>query len=396
MNRFNPEDLTHADLVVGIQTKNHVDTLPQVVGAIAKGLQNYFPDFISAIINIDGSLQDETRTAFLSTGTAVPKIYFSCPDNMIGRGKQIYLLLKEMLRLNARATVVIDLNSASITPEWVRELATPILYGYDFVTPVYSSLEPDDSVGSNVCYPLIYGLLGKDIRNPSSGDIALSADLAEYCLSQTWSDAAQNHGVDIFMTLQAVLGKFECCQVALGSKLAKSPKENFSMRHSQIVEVLFQTLLANKNSWLAPVDVKDFRLFGEMKTDLMKSAVHLNDMASTAIKEFQQNRHLLESVLDQNLFARLREMYDCRSVIIDSQMWMQILYESLYHYDKTDLGCQLIKSLEALYIGRLITLLQESAETEGVLEKLIKKQAECFYKFRNLLTQKYEYQLAVA
>lgn len=395
MNRFNP-DLTHADLIVGIKTQNGGDALQNVIEEVAKGLQIYFPDFIAAIVIIDDAERKEKPSALSNNADSVPTVHISSTDKLMGRGKQTYVLLNEMLRLSAHAAVIIDSNSVSITPEWVRELATPILYGYDFVTPVYASIEPEDSIGSNVCYPLIYGLLGKDIRYPCSGDIALSADFAEYCLSQIWNDAVQSRGVDIFLTLNAVLGKFECCQVALGSKLTKCTKENFGQRNSEVVKVLFETLLANKDGWLAPVDVKNFRLFGEIKSQQMKRAFHINGMAAVALNEFQKNRDRLESIIDQKLFARLCEMYDCRTVSIDSHMWMQILYESLYHYDKTDLGCELIKSLEALYIGRLITLLQESSEAEGLLEKLIKKQAECFYKFRNLLTQKYEYTLAVA
>lgn len=394
MNKFYSEPLTQADLIVGVFTKNQTDTLPFVLSEIAKGLQNYFPDFISAIVHIDSNPQEETRAAFLNS-TGIPKILISTQEKL-GRGEQVFLLFKEMQRLRAQAAVIVDSSSGGVTPEWLRELATPILYGYDFVSPIYSRVEPEDNIGSNICYPLIYGLLGKDIRYPIGGDVAVSLELAQYYLSQNWTAAVKNHGVDIFMTLHALLGKFESCQAALGAKLKHSAQDHVSLRFQQTVEVLFEELLANKDHWLPPTDVKDFRIFGELKFEDYRNSFHVNGFANEAINQFNYSRDMLATVFNQNLFASLCKMYDQQLLAIDSHLWVQILYEALYQYDKTHLGGRLIKGLEALYFGRLLTLLKELQQEEGVLEKVLKKQAESFYKFRNLLTQKYEYQLAVA
>lgn len=392
MYRFNPTGLINADLIVGIPSERETKTLPNIITQISKGLRDHFPDFISTIVKIESPSQNGRPNLQIADGVPVITIF---KPVLAGRGQAIYFLLEEMVRLNARAAVVIDPSHSSITPEWIRDLAAPILYGYDFVAPLYSSSDGDENLGSHICYPLIYGLLGKRIRYPLGGEIAISSELAQYYLSLNWSDAAQKDGVDIFMTLHALLGKFECCQTALGPKYKKYFVTNLT-RFSQVVSVLFEELLAHKERWLLPVDVNDFRMFGESPSENFVSALHVNGRAETALREFRRSRPFLKTALSPALMSALYEMYDRRSVAIDSQMWMQILYEIFYHYEKAEMKDELIKGLESLYSGRLMTLLKESAGVEGVLEKLIKKQAECFYKFRTLLTQKYEYELAAA
>jgi hypothetical protein len=393
-NRFSSENVRHAEIIVGIIGEPQTESHSVVVSEIAKGLRNYFPDFISTIVNIDSGAGNESRASFLDSADSVPKIWISMPSGARGRGNQMNLLLKEVERLKAHALVIVDSGSTSITPEWIRELATPILYGYDFVTPVYSRIEPEDSIGSNVCYPIIYGLLGKDVRYPTSGNMAISSELAQHCLLQQWSEPVMNSGVDIFMTMNALLGRFECCQVALGPKFQKTVKEDSNARFDQVVAVFFEQLLTNKDHWLSPVDVSNFRVFGEHVPD-PKSSPQRNELASEAFSKFNRCREALASAINPKLFADLCRMYDQRSVTIDSRTWVQVLYEVLYQYDKSDVGEGLIKGLESLYMGRLSTLLKES-QAEGILEKVIRRQAQCFFKFRNMLTQKYEYKLAVA
>ncbi len=392
MYRFNPAGLINADLIVGIPPQREAKILPEIISQISKGLRDHFPDFIAAIVKIESPSQNGRPN--LQTADGVPVITISKPA-LAGRGQAIYFLLQEMVRLNARAAVVIDPNHASVTPEWIRDLAAPILYGYDFVAPLYSRIDGDENLGSHICYPFIYGLLGKRIRYPIGGEMAISSELAQYYLSLNWSAAAQQDGVDIFMTLHALLGNFECCQTALGPKHKKYSAEHFNL-FKQVVSVLFDELLAHKARWLSPVDVNEFKIFGESPSRNFASALHVNGRAEAALREFHRSRPFLKTALSPELMPALCEMYDRQSVAIDSQMWMQILYEIFYHYEKIESKDELIKGLESLYTGRLMTLLKESAEAEGVLEKLIKNQAECFYKFRSRLTEKFEYELAAA
>ncbi len=398
MKPLNPDSITHADLIVAIPSYNQTAAIPFVVKQTVKGLREYFPDFVSVIINLDDHSRDDTKTAFLAAQSEVPKMYISTTPDARGKGRSLNRLFQEMLILNARAAVVVNADLASLTPEWIQELATPILFGYDYATPNYSRVESENSVGSIICHPLIYGLLGMNIRNPLSGEVAISNYLAQHYLQQTWTPAAYDSGIDMFMTAHAILGGYECCQVALGSRRQTSRPAEPAPLLGQTVEILFQTLLAQKDNWLCPVALKPLRTFGEGKIERTKNMnLDWRKVAAGARREFRANSELLSEILTSELFNKLTEKYERHNLTLETELWMNVLYEILFAYDKREQNPQILEALKPFYWGRMQTLANQASKRERVdLEDLIKTQAECFYQNRQILTKKYEYQRAVA
>ena len=64
-------------IVVGIPSYNEADTISFVAEVIGKGLEEYFPDKRSIIINVDNNSPDNTREAFLGAKTRVEKHYIT-------------------------------------------------------------------------------------------------------------------------------------------------------------------------------------------------------------------------------------------------------------------------------------------------------------------------------
>jgi glycosyltransferase involved in cell wall biosynthesis len=398
MNLLNPDSITHADLIVAIPSYNQAAAIPIVVKQTVKGLREYFPDFVSVIINLDDHSEDDTKRAFLAAQSDVPKIYLSTTPGARGRGRGLYSLFQEMLALNARAAVVVSADLTSLTPEWIRELAAPILFGYDYATPSYSHSETDNSIGSIICRPLIYGLLGMDIRFPIAGEIAISNNLAQYYLQQPWAPAAYDSGIDIFMTAHALLGGYECCQVALGAKSEKAQRTEPTSLLRQTLEILFPTLLANKDKWLCPVSLKPLRTFGEEKIGRTKNlTMYWRGVEASARREFQANRVFLSEILTSELFAKLTDKFERQQLTLETDLWMNVLYEILFVYDKREQNPKILETLKPFYWGRVLTLVNQ-AEKRGHkdFEDMFKTQAECFYHNRQVLTKKYEYKRAVA
>ncbi|MFQ5603414.1 MAG: glycosyltransferase [bacterium] len=398
MIKLNPDNVTRADLVVGIPSYNEADNIAFVVKQIIEGLHNYFPDFTSVIINVDNNSPDDTKSAFLNAPNGVPKMYISTPEGVKGKGNNFYNLFQEMLQLNSKAAVVVDADLQSITPEWIKELASPILNGYDYVTPLYSRNEYDGTITNNICYPVIMGLLGKDIRQPIGGDFAFSQNLAQYYLQQKWTKTTRQYGIDIFMTLNAVLGGFECCQVALGAKVHKPSAPKLGPMFTQVVDTLFQTILAQKDKWLGQVTLKKYPLFGEKELEKPQGlGVDYKGMKETALYEFKINRDILEAALNPAIFDKITKMYADRKINIGVDLWTKIVYNLIYTYDTTDLNSHLIEAMKSLYFGRVVSFIKQTLEKDHITsEQMIQNQAKHFYKYRNLLAQNYEYHRAVA
>lgn len=398
MYKLNPEQVTRSDLVVGIPSYNEADNIAFVVKQSIEGIRKYLPDFTAVIVNVDNNSPDDTKSAFMRAPHGVPKIYISTEPGIKGKGNNLYNLFTEMIRLNARAAVVVDADLRSITPEWIRDLAAPILNGYDYVTPLYSRNEYEGTITNNICYPLVYGLLGRDIRHPIGGDAAFSIDLAKYYLNQPWSKTTRQYGIDIFMTLHAILAGFECCQVGLGAKTHKPSEPKFGPMFSQVVGTLFQTLLDNKDRWLAPVALETVPFFGNASLEKPQNlSIDYKGMKSTATYEFEINREILQNALTEPLFNKFSRMFEHRRINIGTDLWTRTLYNLLYAYDTTDLNSHLIEAMKALYFGRVVSFIKQTLEKDHrQSESMIRNQAKHFFKCRSLFTRQYEYKRAVA
>ncbi len=392
MEKINPYNVETADLIVGIPSYNEADNIANVVEKSNEGLRKYYPEFRSVIINVDNNSPDDTRRVFLNSVNTVPKIYISTPPGVKGKGNNFFNLFQTAVQLNARAIVVVDADLMSITPEWIRDLAYPILNeDYDFVTPLYSRNEYDGTITNNICYPLIYGLLGKDIRQPIGGDFAVSARLARYYLKQPWHKTTRQYGVDIFMTLHALLGDFKICQVGLGAKIHKPSAPKLGPMFTQVVGTLFETLLANKSKWEKTTTVQEIPLLGKRVLDKPQAlSIDYKSMKATARYEFNINREVLSRALSPELFERFAQMYDSGKINIGMNLWTKAVYDLLYAYDTTDANSYLIEAMKSLYFGRVVSYIKQTLDLDHQeSEELIRKQARHFFKMRNYFLNKY-------
>jgi dienelactone hydrolase len=104
---------------------------------------------------------------------------------------------------------------------------------------------------------LIYGIFGRNIRQPIGGDFALSARLARHIVSVPWHRTTNEYGVDIFMTMQALLGDFKIGQVGLGSKVHKPSAPKLGPMFLQVVSTALLTVAGNFQKWKSVTDVED-------------------------------------------------------------------------------------------------------------------------------------------
>ena len=154
----NPSNVSQADIVVGLASYNEADSISYPTQQSGLGLKKYYPDKTSAIVNCDNHSPDGTELAFLGTETEVPKIYITTPPDTPGKGYNFENMFRKIIELDAKVLVCLDADLTSVTPEWVKYFADPILAGHDMVNPIYSRHKYDGTITNNICYPLVYGL----------------------------------------------------------------------------------------------------------------------------------------------------------------------------------------------------------------------------------------------
>lgn len=390
--KVNPKSIRKTDLIIGIPSYNEADNIAFVSQICDEGLLQYFPKYKSVIINVDNNSPDDTQSAFLNTKTKTPKIYISTPSGIKGKGNNFYNLFCEAQNLDAKAIVVVDADLRSITPEWIRDLALPILENkFDFVTPLYSRNEYDGTITNMICYPLLYGLLGKDIRQPIGGEFAFSDKYVDFVLKQSWHETTRQYGIDIFMTLNAILGDFKTCKVGLGAKIHKPSAPKLGPMFTQVVDTLFKTLISNKSQWESIRGIEELPSYGKVEFSQPQSlSVDYKEMKATAQCGFNINQEILFNALDPSVYEKLSQMYKKGKINISVGLWSQVVYDCLHAYSLNGKDSNLIEALKPLYFGRVISFIRQTLDMDYISsENEIQRQARYFYKNRNRLIRKY-------
>jgi glucosylglycerate synthase len=374
------------ELIVGIPSYMEADTIGYVTRQVDQGIRRYFPGFKAAIINVDNNSEDDTRSAFLSTETATPKEYMSTPRGVKGKGNNLMNLFKAVQSHagTLKAVVVLDADLRSVTPEWIRHFTEPILKGYDYALPRYSRHQFDGTITNHICYPLLYGLMGEDVRQPIGGDFAFSPRLARYWLEQKWLPTTRLYGIDIFMTLNAIIGRFKICEVGLGAKIHKASAPKLGPMFTQVVTTFFEKILSKKADWIGmPEDnPKPKPLFGIQKLDPPQElAIDIRDLKDKLRNEFLSREKLLKKYLSPYLYLNIRHMIERDHYDMDTLMWTQSVYQILYTFDTGTPGMKkdIIEALKPLYFARSVTFDYETWKYRiDFAEELILHQAMAF------------------
>ena len=289
--------------------------------------------------------------------------------------------------------VVVDADLKSITDEWVKSLAEPILRGYDMATPLYSRHKYDGTITNNIVYPLIVGLLSKNVRQPIGGDFSFSSHLAEYWLKQEWNETIRQFGIDIFMTTHALLGGFQVCSACLGAKIhkVKDPSESLGPMFKQVIGTLFNILNSYKDSLSSNSpsnnasnnSIEELKVFG---CNEMQEPPSISINTENLRKAFNEGRvkklHLWKKYLSEET---LNEFKNIKLEIeeIKPKLWAKTLYDLLVAYPNAGNKEELLEAIQPLYFGRVYSFAKHSAGmSHAEAEAEIQEQAKAFHKLR--------------
>lgn len=349
------------NIVVGIPSYNESDTISYVTKTVGEGLEEYFPDKKSIIVNVDNNSPDNTKEAFLDTKTRIEKKYISTAHGIRGKGNNILNLFNFAKQVGAEVIIVVDADLKSITKEWIEYLGKPVNDGYDYVTPLYSRHQFDGTITNHLCYPIMFGLFAVDIRQPIGGEFAFSSKFMKYLLKQPWTESTGQYGIDIFMSLNAVLGGFKICQSGLGTKVHKASAPKLGVMFEQVIETLLTTLVQNKNVWMirnnGDIFVPD--TFGlKVLTEPQELEIDILDLKEKCKMEYSKYQTDIKELIEPYAFSRIHEMFEMETFDLTILLWTQIFYSLIYRYDisKNEEGRKkIINALKPLYFARSLS-----------------------------------------
>lgn len=381
----NPKKIKTAEIIVGIPSYNEAKTIGFVVEQASLGLEKYFPEKKSVIINVDNNSTDKTKEAFFSAKGNIPRIYISTLKDIKGKGRNFYNLFLMVQKLNTKTGLVVDADLKSIQPEWIKKMANPIFDGYDFITPYYARCRADATITNQIVYPLIYGLLGWDVRQPIGGDFAFSREMVDIWLKQDWSETTYQFGIDIFMTLTAFFDKAKTGQVNLDTKVHRLSSPNLGSMFFQVAGTLFEILKKNLSQIKEINQIEKVVILGDKELPFFANNKPDEQLfREIFLANFDSCLKSNEKILSQSVMEKLNEVCQQEQGDIDLNLWTKIVYECLTRYVKGDDKQSIIELLGFLYFGRVATFFRQTVDlTPKEVEQEVIKQAQYFFEHRD-------------
>jgi hypothetical protein len=369
----NPDNLSSADIVVAISSRNDADTIAFPTEQVSLGLREYFKGRKAVIVACDDASKDATKDAFFGAPCQVPRIYLSTVEGATGKGTSIKHLLRLVRTLGASAIVVVGADLKSITPKWIRHLGEPLFDDFGFVAPLYLRHKYDGNLTNNFAYPFTRCLYGRRVRQPIVGDFGFSGELAQFYLGhETWDDDVAHAGIGIWMSTLAMYHRRPITQAFLGSPKIHKPREPSAEPGAlfrQVIGTMFHLSEAfapfwREVRWSRPTAIFGFGLGEtEMPPPVSVDIEGLHDGLRRGAESYAD---VWKEALAPATHAKVQEVLDLDFAHFEfpTTLWAQCLFDAAVAYrDRILPRDQLLDSLAPLYQGKTLTYVRA---TEGM------------------------------
>lgn len=399
------EEIERADLVVGIPCLNNEQTITHVVRMVSHGLNDYYHDLRSVIIISDGGSTDDTRDVAkefqLKPWQEKIVTIYRGPG---GKGTALRMIFESARMLEAKACMVVDSDLRSITNRWVKALLDPVMEtGYDFVAPIYTRYKYDGTITNNIVYTLCQAVFGKKVRQPIGGDFAFSKDLIKFYVQQdVWETDVSRFGIDIWLTVTAIINKFKVCQAHLGRKIhdAKDPSTHLGPMFRQVVYTLFTLMEQTERVWKKIAGTEEVPVFGEGSADQpepIEVSVHkLVNGFKFGLRHFGS---LWKEIFCSDCFEAIKvaaAMEEDR-FRLPTDTWVRALYElaaTFHHWPANQRT--LVDLMTPLYYGRVASFVNETKGMDSFqAERVVEDQATFFVEAKDYLISVWDHPRAV-
>lgn len=398
------EELTSADILVGIPCYNNERTIQHVIQMTTHGLDRHFRDFKTVIYISDGGSTDDSREVAKEFQIKPwQEKLISIYRGPAGKGSALRSIFEAAVRLGVKACAVVDSDLRSITSDWVKWLVDPILKrDYQFVAPIYLRHKYDGTITNNVVYNLVRALYGQRIRQPIGGDFAFSRDVAAHYINQpVWDTDVARFGIDVWMTTQAITQGFKICQANLGVKIhdAKDPAAHLGPMFRQVIWTVFHLMDEHEGYWRKVRGSQPVETFGEVE-DVEPESVPVN--LEALVEQYQVGYNQLgafwKSIFRPQTFDIITQAAwlppeEFRLPVLG---WVRILYEvaaAFHHWPMHQR--QLLDMVSPLYKGRVASFINETREmTSAEAEEAVERQAATFEDNKDYLLELWDEEAA--
>ena len=380
-----------ADLAIAVLTYNNADTVKDVVTAAADGVARHFPDLSATLIAADAGSSDASPALVQAGGLPMVAVPYEPPagerarvpfHGVPGRGEGLRAVFTAARELRVRALIVLEADVVSATPDWIGDLARPILGDKaDFLCPAYTRHRWEGTVTRLLLAPLMRALYGRRIHQPYGGQQALSARLIEHLLLHPKWDWRGPDVSDLWITGAAIADGFAVWEAWLGPYAVRSRTRTTDLP-AMIAGTLgaaFTVMDRHQDLWLEVRGSEAVPTVGQtrpLSIEPMAIDVHrLFDAFRLGARDLSS---IWELILAPDTLGEVLalESEQPDTFRFPDDLWARVVYDfALGHHYGVVHREHLLRSLVPLYLGRTAAYItatrRASAEaTEQLLEKV--------------------------
>ncbi len=393
------------DILVGLPTLNHADTVAASVRAAHVVFDGSFARERTLLLNVDGGSSDGTpeavREASLIEGETVLASFslrtrhrISAPYHGVpGKAGGIHTILAAADLLQARAIAVLDPEVTSVTPDSLAALLRPVVADQmDFVSPAYARHPLDGALVTQLVRPLFRAAYGLRLQEPLAGEFACSGRFAARCLERgAWESDHLRAGIDLWLSTVAATGPFRVAEARLGPRqLAPRSRPGVSALVPQVLDALFTCLRLDEATWTARDGSAPPARYGQPVPTPPHSG---GGDAGAGAALFRDGVAALEPILSralgpETLAAVKRASGDSGPPVLPDELWLAVVLELAAAHRRAQVSRDhLVQAAVPLYLGRVAAFHAASAcDSPAVVERKLEELCLRFERSRPELT----------
>jgi glucosylglycerate synthase len=371
------------DVLVGLPTQNHADTAGAVARAVMSAFSGPFVRQRTVLLNLDGGSTDGTpevvRSAAMQSADVVSGQYalrtihrITAPyHGLPGRGSALRIMFTVAELLRARAVFILDPTAAAIEVDDVAAWIGAVLTGgADYVKPAIPRSSGDGPLITQIVRPLFRAACGARLLEPLDTQLACSGRFAASALAKDfWGLPDAEVGLDAFLTTHALTRQFRLLQVgtAASAHVDAERRPRTSELFQQVIGAVFHALARTLDLWADTRGSSEVAISGRVPLAPTRSPIfNLASFTAAFGTGVDALAPLLASVIGPSLLDRLRAVAQTTPVALDDQLWASIIFAFLRAaVQATATPRELAQMLEPLYLGRVVSFLNDIATGDG-------------------------------
>ena len=367
------ERLGGADVVVGLATSGPIPALTAVAAAVRTGLDAHCAGQAAAVVHVDQTPAEETAAAMTAALGDLRLLSVPAPaghgEDGLDWSSAVRAVLTVARRLEARTIVMLNADLSSMTSEWLRGLALPVLKDdYGLMLPLYRRFRYDGTLTQALVVPLMRSLFGRQLAHPLAEEFACSGAAADFFLQQPiWDTELGRQGLEFWLPAAAIEQGLTVGQSVLGPRTvaaAAHPPAPLGRTVGRVAGALFSLADRTESFWLDVRGSEPVVSFGVPPEPLPGGPPV--DPSLMQVGFVQGVRDLLpvwERILAPENLGEVLELSDrpLERFRFSDRLWTRVVYDFVLAYrTRVVYRSHAAQSLAPLYLGRAASVILET------------------------------------